>query len=90
MIGIDIVSISRIENIIKKFGDKALKRFLNDKEIELIKTPETAAGFWAAKEAFSKALGTGIGEECSFLDIEIIKDKKASLVFLHPLLKSLI
>jgi holo-[acyl-carrier protein] synthase len=76
MIGIDIVSISRIENIIKKFGDKALKRFLNDKEIELIKTPETAAGFWAAKEAFSKALGTGIGEECSFLDIEIIKNKK--------------
>ena len=76
MVGIDIVSISRIEKMIEKFGEKALKRFLNEKEIQLIKRPSTAAGFWAAKEAASKALGTGIGKECSFHDIKISKTSK--------------
>jgi len=81
MIGIDIVEISRIDEMLNKFGEKALKRFLNDTEIPLIKSSQTAAGFWAAKEAFSKALGTGIGEECGFADIEIKKDKKGKPYF---------
>ncbi|WP_456479991.1 holo-ACP synthase [Nautilia sp.] len=81
MIGIDIVSVSRIDKMINRFGEKALKRFLNDSEIELVKTAQSAAGFWAAKEAFSKALGTGIGEECSFLDIEISKTSKGKPCF---------
>ena len=77
MIGIDIVVISRIESMIEKFGERALKRFLNPKEIELVKDkPHSAAGFWAAKEAASKALGCGIGKECSFHDIKISKTKK--------------
>jgi holo-[acyl-carrier protein] synthase len=42
----------------------------------LVKRAETAAGFWAAKEAASKAIGTGIGKECSFHDIKITKTKK--------------
>ncbi|MEA2019672.1 MAG: holo-ACP synthase [Campylobacterota bacterium] len=76
MIGIDIVVISRVEKMIEKFGQKALKRFLNDDEIKLVKRPSTAAGFWAAKEAASKAIGTGIGKDCSFHDIKITKNKK--------------
>jgi holo-[acyl-carrier protein] synthase len=76
MIGIDIVVISRIEKMIEKFGQKALKKFLNEDEIKLIKSPSTAAGFWAAKEAASKAIGTGIGKECNFYDIKISKTKK--------------
>ena len=51
MIGIDIASIDRIKNMYEKFGRRAYERFLNDDEIELIKRFETAAGFWAAKEA---------------------------------------
>jgi holo-[acyl-carrier protein] synthase len=76
MIGIDIVEISRIEKMINRFGEKALKKFLSDEEIKFINSPQTAAGFWAAKEAFSKAIGTGIGKECSFLDIKILKNNK--------------
>lgn len=76
MIGIDIAVISRVENMIEKFGDKALKRFLSPKEIKLVSSPATAAGFWAAKEAASKAIGTGIGKECTFADIKISKTKK--------------
>jgi holo-[acyl-carrier protein] synthase len=76
MIGIDIVSIQRIEKLMEKFPQKALERFLNDEEILLVKSPQTAAGFWAAKEATSKALGCGIGKTCGFHDISISKTKK--------------
>ena len=76
MIGIDIVVISRIEKMRERFGDKALKKFLSDDEIKLIKNSSSAAGFWTAKEAASKAIGTGIGKECSFLDITITKTKR--------------
>ena len=78
MIGIDLVKISRIDKMMKRFKDKALIKFLNNDEIKLIKTSNNAAGFWAAKEAASKALGTGIGKECSFHDIIISKSLKGA------------
>ena len=61
--GIDVISIPRIEKFIEKFGDRALEKYLSSDEIKLVKTPKTAAGFWAVKEAVSKALGCGIGKE---------------------------
>ena len=73
MIGIDITVISRIQKMIDKWGEKGLKRFLTPKEIALGKTTSTYAGFWAAKEAASKAIGTGIGKYCTFKDIKIKK-----------------
>jgi holo-[acyl-carrier protein] synthase len=76
MVGIDIAIISRIEKMIHRFGDKALEKFLSPKEILLVKNASTATGFWAAKEAASKAIGTGIGKECCFFDIKISKTKK--------------
>ncbi len=81
MIGIDIVSIKRFENFLKKFGQKALERFLCEEEIVLVKSNTTAAGFFAAKEAVSKALGTGIGKELGFYDIKICKDEKGAPYF---------
>jgi holo-[acyl-carrier protein] synthase len=75
MIGIDITVVSRIEKMIERFGDKALSKFLSPKEILLVKSPSSIAGFWAAKEAASKAIGTGIGKNCSFKDIKISKSK---------------
>ena len=62
----------------EKFGQRAYKRFLDEDEIMLVKKVETAAGFWAAKEAASKAIGAGIGHECSFHDIKIKKSKKGA------------
>lgn len=88
MIGIDIVSLPRFEKFLKKFPDKALQRFLNPDEISLVKTPQNAAGFFAAKEAISKALGTGISKECSFKDIIIHKNEKNAPYF--TLTKSII
>lgn len=74
MIGIDLVSIERIQKLQERFGDKALKKYLSPEEILLVKNNTTAAGFYAAKEAVSKALGIGISEQFSFFDIQIYKD----------------
>ncbi|MEJ2373055.1 MAG: holo-ACP synthase [Sulfurimonas sp.] len=78
MIGIDIIKTSRMQNMLDKFDQKALKKFLHADEIKLVKNYKTAAGFWATKEAVSKALGSGIGKECSFFDIKIYKDDKGA------------
>jgi holo-[acyl-carrier protein] synthase len=74
MIGIDITVISRIQKMIDRFGTKALNKFLSKKEIKLVSSTSSYAGFWAAKEAASKALGTGISKHCSFKDIKITKE----------------
>ncbi|MDQ7044375.1 MAG: holo-ACP synthase [Sulfurimonas sp.] len=78
MIGIDLIKTSRMDRLMQRFGEKALLRFLSPIEISLVKNYKTAAGFWAVKEAFSKALGTGIGKECNFHDIVICKTDKGA------------
>ncbi|MGH2305388.1 holo-ACP synthase [Campylobacter taeniopygiae] len=75
-VGCDIVAISRIEKIYQRHEKNFLDKFLSPKEQLLIKSPANLAGFWAAKEAASKALGTGICDLCGFLDIEIDKDER--------------
>ncbi len=86
MIGIDIVNIDRFEKFLKR--KNALKKYLSEDEIKLIKSPSTAAGFFAAKEAISKTLKTGIGSDCSFHDIKIHKTEKNAPYF--TLTKSII
>lgn len=73
MIGVDLIKVSRMERFIQRFGDRALEKFLSEDEIALVKNHKTASGFWAAKEACSKAIGVGIGAECSFHDMVIYK-----------------
>lgn len=75
--GVDIVKISRIENLLIKKRDQFLTRVFTQKEIEYIKkknyTPQTVSGIFAAKESISKLLGTGIGN-VNWKDIEILHD----------------
>ena len=78
MIGIDLIKIDRMKKLIEKYDNKFLEKFLTPQEILLIKNYRTAAGFWAAKEAASKALGCGIGADCSFHDITITKTAKGA------------
>lgn len=81
MIGIDLVSIERISKLKERFGDKALLKFLSPEELSLAKSDATLAGFYAAKEAISKALGIGISERCGFMDIKLYKDAKNAPYF---------
>ena len=75
-IGTDITVVSRIQKSRERFGERFLNRFLNKEEQQLSSKIESIAGYWASKEAIAKALGCGIGEELSFLDIIIYKDAK--------------
>lgn len=88
MIGIDLIKTDRMKRYIERFGDRGLQKFLSENEIPLIKNYRTASGFWAAKEACAKALGTGIGAECGFHDIHLSKTPKgAPLIDLSPHVK---
>lgn len=78
MIGIDLIKTSRMQSLMERFEQKALEKFLSKNEIAIVKNYKTAAGFWALKEATSKALGTGIGSECAFHDITISKTEKGA------------
>lgn len=85
MIGIDLIKTERMKRLMERWGNQGLSKFLSSDEIVLVKNPSTAAGFWAAKEACSKALGCGISSECSFHDIVLSKTPKgAPVITLSP------
>ena len=77
-IGVDIVENKRIQKSIKNPLFK--KRIYTSKELKQSNTVNNKVSYFskrfAAKEAFSKALGTGFRMNLNFKDIEIINDKK--------------
>ena len=78
-IGIDLCDIGRIQNTLHKYGKRFKKRCFTTKEIEKCdKVKNRAACFakrFAAKEAVSKALGTGIRQGVFWKHIEVINKK---------------
>ena len=74
-VGTDIVNIDRIQKIILKNREGFIKRVLTEHEQALFANKADSAAFcakrFAAKEAFSKALGTGIGKVISFQDLTV-------------------
>ena len=77
-IGIDIVKLSRIEQIIQRWGNKFLQRTFTHREIEYCSSktfPNQHYGArFAAKEAVFKALGTGWSHGVNWLDVEVCID----------------
>jgi len=77
-IGIDIVEVARIAAANEKHGPAFAERYLTEAERAYCAShanPEIhQAARFAAKEAVAKALGTGIGSECGWHDIEIVRD----------------
>ena len=75
-IGVDIVEIDRIKEALTK-NERFLNKLLTKNEIEYFKSKnfkvETIAGNFAAKEAISKAIGTGI-RNFKFSDMEILRN----------------
>ena len=74
-IGTDLVNIDRVKKILSKNRDGFIKRVLSEHEQALFKNKSDSAAYcakrFAAKEAFAKALGTGIGRVVSFQDLTI-------------------
>jgi holo-[acyl-carrier protein] synthase len=77
-IGVDIVEIYRIRALYDRFGAVFMQRILTEAEIaQCLSKPDpvaSLAGRFAAKEAVSKALGTGISHGISWRSIEVLND----------------
>jgi holo-[acyl-carrier protein] synthase len=81
-IGIDTVSVNRINDLISKFDNKFADKIFTKSEITKAESKNSIqlkvlfyAKRFAAKEAFSKAIGLGIGRGVDFKDIEVDNDK---------------
>lgn len=89
-IGLDIVELSRIAALLEK-QKRFPERILTENELAVFaalhnrRKIEFLAGRFASKEAFSKANGTGIGKELSFLDIEIQSNSKGKPCVIKPI-----
>ena len=85
-VGTDIVSIERIQEILNKNRDGFINRVLTEHERALFANKSDSAAFcakrFAAKEAFSKALGTGIGRVVSFQDLTVRKNENGKPYFM--------
>lgn len=90
--GIDITELERIEKMVQR-QSAFITRILTKNERERYeklssrRKVEFLAGRFAVKEAYSKALGTGIGKDFSFQDIEVVNDErgKPHIVTKQPL-----
>ncbi len=75
-IGIDIVSITRIEAVLARHEHRFLARIFTDGETRFAQRVPNQSGVlakrWAAKEACSKALGTGMREGVRWQDLEVL------------------
>jgi holo-[acyl-carrier protein] synthase len=82
--GVDLIEISRIEEVVARHGRHYLERIYTPAELEQCgRRAESLAGRFAAKEAVAKALGCGIGD-VTWKEIEILGDEQnAPTLVLH-------
>jgi holo-[acyl-carrier protein] synthase len=87
-VGTDIIEVARIHSSYERFGERFVNRILLPDEIAYCLSHKAPAPFlaarFAAKEAISKAFGTGIGAQLSWQDMEIRrKESGEPYVVLH-------
>src|ERR1700676_4414851 len=87
-VGIDIIEVTRIASSYERFGERFLNRILLPNEIAYCLKYKAPAPFlaarFAAKEAISKAFGTGIGAQLGWQDMEVARrDSGEPYVILH-------
>jgi len=87
-LGIDIIEVERIKSSHERFGERFLNRILHPNEIQYCLSYKEPAPFlavrFAAKEAISKAFGTGIGAQLGWHDMEVArKESGEPYVILH-------
>lgn len=90
-IGSDLIEIERIQKVYAKQKVKLVERILTNQEQEKFNSfksekrkLEFLAGRFATKEAFSKALGTGLGKTVSFNDINCYNDNNGKPCIEYP------
>ena len=85
-IGTDLVNIDRVKKILSKNRDGFVKRVLSEHEQALFENKADSAAYcakrFAAKEAFAKALGTGIGQVVGFQDLTVQNNENGKPYFI--------
>ena len=93
--GIDIVEIARIEKTYNRYEDKFASKVLHDEELKELENSHDVVAFiakrFAVKEAFVKALGTGIRGDVNWRSMYVQHDEngKPSLVFTEKFAKEI-
>ncbi|MFT3803404.1 MAG: holo-ACP synthase [Burkholderiaceae bacterium] len=94
-IGTDIVLVARIEGLIARHGERFARRVLGPEELDEYRRrlgrgahgPAYSARYlakrFAAKEAFSKALGLGLRGPMTLLSLQILNDRRGQPIA-HP------
>jgi holo-[acyl-carrier protein] synthase len=79
-IGTDVVSVKRVAAALERFGERFVERILSVEEQSDYRRAAVAARFlakrFAAKEAFSKAIGTGIRKPVTWRYISVGHDRR--------------
>jgi holo-[acyl-carrier protein] synthase len=79
-IGTDVVSVERIAGVLDRHGERFVKRVLTPPERERFARTRAKVGYlakrWAAKEAFAKAIGSGIHAPFTWHSITVGHDPK--------------
>jgi holo-[acyl-carrier protein] synthase len=77
--GVDVVSVPRFESSVRTYGHRLLQRLFTGRE--LAHAPEggrSLAARFAAKEAFLKAIGTGLSKGVGWHDVEVLREPGAA------------
>jgi holo-[acyl-carrier protein] synthase len=81
-LGMDLIEIERIEESLERFGDRFLEKIFHPSEIKYARSQSrpaiSLAARFAAKEAASKAFGTGIGQSLPWLGMEIERQSRGA------------
>ncbi len=84
-VGTDLVEVTRIQESLQRFGHDFARRILGEYELQEFAQSSQQARFlakrFAAKEAFAKALGTGIRHPATFANIQVAHDDMGKPVF---------
>ncbi|MEM7264228.1 MAG: holo-ACP synthase [Planctomycetota bacterium] len=77
-VGVDLVELERIRDAIDRYGDRFLHRIYSEEEREVARAKTDAvpylAGRFAAKEAISKSLGTGVSGAMSWTELQVLSE----------------
>ncbi len=91
-LGCDILEVGRLEGLLRKRRDVFIKRVLTPAEIDeyerrsdksAIRGTLFVATRYCAKEAFSKAMGTGVGAQFSFQDLSVLNSDSGTPVLVY-------
>lgn len=94
-IGVDVVEPHRVKRLLEKYGERFARRVLTEREWRgYAKTANPVffiANRFAAKEAFSKAMGTGFRYPVTLQCISVVQDRRGKPGFeFHPTLAQLV